>query len=388
MKLAVISHKRCWFSPDSPSGFATDGGFAFQMRALSELFDATTLVVPCDRRERRDGEIPIDGRRMHIVPLTPLAGDDLSRKMRIPAWLAINARTLVREVAHADAVHAAIPGDISTFGMLLAMAGRKPLYVRHCGNWLVQETVAEHFWKWLMQASAGGRNVMLATGGAASPPSAHNAANRWIFSTSLTDDELAACARPRRAPRSGTGRLIIACRQDALKGTGIVIESLPILRQRIPRISLDVVGDGPNLSEFKALARRLGVSDRVTCHGKVNHHEVIRLMQGADIFAYPTRASEGFPKVVLEALACGLPVVTTRVSVLPQLLRIGCGRLIDEAAPAALASGVEACLSDAAAYERMSRRAHETARQYSLERWRDTIGQWLEAAWGPLQSRA
>ena len=70
-------------------------------------------------------------------------------------------------------------------------------------HWFVQETVAEHFWKWLMQASAGGRNVMLATGGAASPPSARNAANRWIFSTTLTDDELAACARPRCAPPSG-----------------------------------------------------------------------------------------------------------------------------------------------------------------------------------------
>ena len=325
---------------------------------------------------------------MEVVPLSPLTGDDLTRKVRIPAWLAANMRTLLREVARADAVHVAIPGDISTFGMLLAMARQKPLFVRHCGNWFVQETVAEHFWKWLMQEFAGGRNVMLATGGAAEPPSARNAANRWIFSTTLTDGELAACKQLRVAPARGSGRLIIACRQDRPKGTGVVIESLTAILKSVPHVTLDVVGDGADLKAFRSLAERLGVADRVTFHGKVNHTQVIRLLQGADVFCYPTQASEGFPKVVLEALACGLPVITTRVSVLPELLRTGCGYLIEEPTPEAVTRAVQECLFDPVAYERMSRCAHETARQYSLERWRDTLGQWLEAAWGPLQSRA
>ena len=388
MKLAVVSHKLCWASPDSPTGFATDGGFALQMRTLSELFDSTRLVVPCAVSRKPEGEIPIEGHRMEVVPLSPLTGDDLARKVRIPAWLAANMRTLLREVARADAVHVAIPGDIGTVGMLLAMACQKPLFVRHCGNWFVQETVAERFWKWLMQEFAGGRNVMLATGGAAEPPSARNAANRWIFSTTLTDGELAACKQLRVAPARGSGRLIIACRQDRPKGTGVVIESLTAILKSVPHVTLDVVGDGADLKAFRSLAERLGVADRVTFHGKVNHTQVIRLLQGADVFCYPTQASEGFPKVVLEALACGLPVITTRVSVLPELLRTGCGYLIEEPTPEAMTRAVQECLFDPVAYERMSRCAHETARQYSLERWRDTLGQWLEAAWGPLQSRA
>ena len=49
--------------------------------------------------------------------------------------------------------------------MLFAFVLRKPLFVRHCGNWFVQTTAAEHFWKWFMVRFAGGRNVMIATGG-------------------------------------------------------------------------------------------------------------------------------------------------------------------------------------------------------------------------------
>jgi glycosyltransferase involved in cell wall biosynthesis len=106
------------------------------------------------------------------------------------------------------------------------------------------------------------------------------------------------------------------------------------------------------------------------------------------VFCFPTASSEGFPKVVLEALACGLPVVTTRVSALPELIGTGCGVLLDEVTPAAVAEGVRLCLSDGERYRAMSGAAVRTAREYSLERWRDSIGELLRAAWGPLRCSA
>ena len=62
MKLAVFSHKLCWPSAASPSGYATDGGFPLQMQTLSELFDATTLVVPVADHAAVVGEMPLTGR--------------------------------------------------------------------------------------------------------------------------------------------------------------------------------------------------------------------------------------------------------------------------------------------------------------------------------------
>jgi glycosyltransferase involved in cell wall biosynthesis len=236
-----------------------------------------------------------------------------------------------------------------------------------------------------MERFAGGRNVMLATGGAAEPPSRRNPALRWIFSTSLTAHELAACEIERDAPRP-TLRLITVGRQEAGKGTLTLIESLPLILEEFPGASLDVVGDGSVLPRLRDRAAALQVADRVTFHGQIDHAEVIRLLQQADLFCFPT-ASEGFPKVVLEALACGLPVVTSPVSVLPLLIGNGCGCLIEEPSPAAIAGAVRKCLEDPERYRAMSARAVETARQYSLERWRETIGDLLEASWKvPLTS--
>ena len=174
MNLLVISYKTCWPEPASPSGYATDGGFPFQMRALSELFDETRLLIPCAERGASTGQGHLTGRRLSVVPLSTPRGAGAGRKAAFPFWLLRNLPRLLSEVLRADAIHAPIPGDIGTIGMLLAFALRKPLFIRYCGNWTEQNTAAEHFWRWFMETFAGGRTVCLATGGAERPPSAKN----------------------------------------------------------------------------------------------------------------------------------------------------------------------------------------------------------------------
>ena len=136
---------------------------------------------------------------------------------------------------------------------------------------------------------------------------------------------------------------------------------------------------------LRGAADALGLSEHVRFHGKVNHETVMRLLSQAHLFCYPTE-SEGFPKAVLEALASGLPVITTRVSVLPALIGSESGVLLREVTPAALARTVVDCLSDGKRYRAMSESALRRARDYSLEKWRDTIGGMLREAWGPLHA--
>ena len=386
MNLAIFSHKPCWPSPTSPTGFATDGGFPFQMAALSELFDSTQLLVPVSPQAPPRGEIPLRGHNLTIHPLSARRGAGLAAKIGFLPWLIWNSPTLLHALWTADAVHAPIPGDVGTAGMLGAWLLRKPLFVRHCGNWLKPATLAEKFWRRFMEAVAGGRNVMLATGGAPAPPSARNPHIRWIFSTSLTRQELNRYATPRPFPPPGQARLILVARQDPHKGADTVIRSLPLLLPQFPGVSFEIVGDGSAIPELRQLAQQTGLAERVHFAGKLTHAEVMNRLQPAHLFVFPTTASEGFPKAVLEALATGLPVVATPVSVLPQLLGTGCGVLVAESTPDALADAIAKALASPAAYEGMSRQAIATASQYSLETWRQTIGALLTPAWAPLSS--
>ena len=381
MNIVVVSHKICQRAKNSPTGFVTDGGFPRQMQAISNLFSRTSLVVPCASNGDPMGLSPLVGNNLNVVPLSVPVGQGFRRKLSMALWLLKNGSTILREVRWADAVHTPIPGDVGTIGMVMALLFRKPLFVRHCGNWLVQRTIAERLWKWAMVRYAGGQNAMFATGGSAMAPSEKNANIKWIFSTSLLSEQITNIS-PRTLFADGSLRLIIACRQEEKKGTGIVIESLPLIRKRFPNVTLDVVGDGSLLAELKEQAGLLGLADIVTFHGKVPQSRVPELMKQADIFCYPTSASEGFPKVVIEALASGLPVITTAVSVLPHLIGSGCGIILDSASSKNLAEAVISIGSDEPTFRQMSARSIETARAYTLENWGEFIGKELRQAWG------
>ena len=231
-----------------------------------------------------------------------------------------------------------------------------------------------------MERFAGGRNVMFATGGTNESPSKLNSNIKWIFSTSLRKDEIEKSVI-RELPTDGRIKLITACRLENRKGVDIVIESFPLILKKFPNATLDIVGNGSLVDNLKQQTENLGIQNKITFHGKVKHSRVIDLMNKAHLFCFPTSASEGFPKVVVEALACGLPVITTKVSVLPKLIGNGCGVVLDEATGDSLAEAITDVCSNPERYKKMSEQAINTAQQYSLENWRDFIGENLRKAW-------
>jgi glycosyltransferase involved in cell wall biosynthesis len=385
MKLVVISHKECWRSPDSPSGYATVGGFPAQMAALSECFDATRLVIAEYAPPMPSGALPLVGYNLTVAPLPRPAGTDWRRKLALITWLPRFLPRLWREIAQADAVHAPVPGDIGTLGLLIAWVQRKRLFVRHCGTWGHRGTVAERFLAWLLPRIAGGRTVVMATGGADSPPEPGNPAVTWIFSTTLSEAEIAHIPAPEPWKSGEALRLVTVGRLSAGKNTQAMIRALPVIREQHPGVTLSVVGDGPMRGELESLAESLGVREAVTFHGSVPHDEVLRILQGSHLFVFPTRVAEGFPKAVQEALACGLPVIAPPVSVIPQLLRDGGGVLLHDTTPATVAHTVLDVAGDEARFAAMGRAAYAAGREYTLEGWRGIIAQRLESAWGRLK---
>jgi glycosyltransferase involved in cell wall biosynthesis len=364
----------------------TDGGFPLQMQAIAELCDEMVVMVPCEKTDNITQFSQLTVGNIRVVPLKPLSGKGVSRRFGFIAWLAANVPAIWRELRASDAVHPPIPGDIGTIGIVLALLMRKPLFVRHCGNWMAPRTIAERMWKRGMEFFAGGRNVMLATGGAIERPSQRNPNIKWIFSTSLREAQMSNAAG-RTLTDDGNLRLITVSRQERNKGTDRVIESLPEIAKHFPKVTLDVVGDGSMMPYLRKQAADLGVADRVTFHGKVRQPDVLGLLSGADIFCYPTNASEGFPKVVVEAMSVGLPVITTPVSVLPILIDDSCGIIIHDTSAQAIAAAVKAVADDHVKYEVLSAGAIERAKGYTLERWRDTIKEHLIEGWGEQSFR-
>ena len=120
------------------------------------------------------------------------------------------------------------------------------------------------------------------------------------------------------------------------KGHRYTIESFARLVQHYPNCRLILAGGGPLKEACVRLASQLGVSDRIEFPGAVSKSEVIRLMEVADIFVHHSVTAsngnqEGLPTVLMEAMATGLPVISTLHAGIPELVRDGeNGHLVEE----------------------------------------------------------
>ncbi|WP_063643030.1 glycosyltransferase [Actinoplanes sp. N902-109] len=157
--------------------------------------------------------------------------------------------------------------------------------------------------------------------------------------------------------------LVFVGRLVAKKGLDDLIAALGTLRDLAPRVL--IVGDGPLRGTLTAQARSLGVP--VTFAGALDHAAAGRAMAEAEVFVSPSRTSadgdaEGLPTTLLEAMALGVPVVSTRHSGIPEAVVHGeTGLLGAEGDRVALAGHLRLLLTDDTLRQRMGRRAREHA---------------------------
>lgn len=130
------------------------------------------------------------------------------------------------------------------------------------------------------------------------------------------------------------------------KGVQFLMPAIHLLAQRRRDFRLILCGAGDLLESMQNSARELGIEPFVEFRGWVKNEVVNQLLNEADIFVLPSLA-EGMPNSLLQAMACGLPVVTTNVSSIPAIVTDGLnGRLIEPGSAAAICEALDDLIAD------------------------------------------
>jgi glycosyltransferase involved in cell wall biosynthesis len=147
------------------------------------------------------------------------------------------------------------------------------------------------------------------------------------------------------------------------KNLPLVFEAMKLL----PGATLVVISDGPMRKQWEEKARELGVAPRVTFRGWLGDEvEVARVMKSAHVFVMPS-LSEGGPRVALEAMMLGMPVVSTKVGYMPDAIVHGANGFLADATPEAFAAVLQPLLADRALRERVGNEARKIIEQHERD---------------------
>ena len=149
------------------------------------------------------------------------------------------------------------------------------------------------------------------------------------------------------------------------KGCGDLLEAFPAVLNVNRNATLIYLGAGAAATELAQRAAALGCAERVALRGAVPHAQLADWFRAADVMCLPSH-NEGVPNVVLEAMACGIPVVASRVGGIPEVLPEFAGILV----PARETAALSAALIEATSRHWESDRIVEHARTF---RWDDNI---------------
>lgn len=184
-----------------------------------------------------------------------------------------------------------------------------------------------------------------------------------------------------RRPRNGVLRILCVARLAPVKGHHYLFQALSALKNDGVEWELVLAGDGPERKSLESEAAELGIVSQVRFLGFQTQEQVLSLQRASDLFVLPS-LSEGIPVSLMEAMACGIPVIATSVRGVPELvINKHTGLLVPPKAPTAIAEAIRWIVEHPEEVEAMTERARQkVVEEFNRERCTEQlIGLWKEA---------
>jgi glycosyltransferase involved in cell wall biosynthesis len=378
MTLAVVYHIPFWRSADGGLAEA-EGSFARYIDSLAPYFDEVLICAPEQPSPGRSGTRV----RATNVRLAALPYFEGPRQFypQLPAVL----RQLSRCLREADVLHCRVPTPAAFPAYLMARMRGLPVFLLVVGDLrgllhtLPYRSLKRMLfglyvaWEELGLRVMTTRALTFANGRALTDK--HQGARATILETKTTTISAADIVERDDTAIGGRIRLLCVSRVDPRKGLSVLPDVLRHLLATGRDVSLDIVGPlvgrtgARERAAIEAAATAAGVGDRLRFIGSLPLDELMPRYREYDLFVLPTLPGEGIPRVLLESMAAGVPIVTTAVAGIPSLVaHERNGLLVDEPSAHAVAAAILRAIEDGELRRRLIRGGLETARAHTLDR--------------------
>jgi len=382
MKLALFLNIRFYFDGEH---YTADERYYQFWTSLTRYFEKVVLCVPVVSNGRLKGNFDVDlkGNSIEICHLPACGTFGVHRFSKIRKIVSAN-------IHQWDVVGAVVPNPVGLFFLNQAKRFSKPRFGYIRGN--VKKTVwfeLEGPKRWIGYSIYSMLDVLTRRFIRSAPTFTvgHDLHARYreeknpvfeIVVSVISENQLKVRPTTYDACRN---RLLYIGRLSSEKGIAPLMEGVLRLKRKYGLApELTIAGSGPEEDQLKEYVRTLGIGEDVRFLGYVRDNaELSRLYQGSDVFILPSY-TEGVPKVILEAMANGLPVVTTAVGGIPEIVQDGLNGLLVPAGDAeAICDSIHRILIDNQLRIKLIENAYETVKEYTIEKQTANIIRVLES---------
>ncbi|NNM35310.1 MAG: glycosyltransferase family 4 protein [Gemmatimonadetes bacterium] len=373
--LLIVSHVLARLHGDE---VYLQGGFGRHLDAFAERAKRVTILTCARPVEAPPDEYRLRAENVTVVPLPVYGGGPrLVRYFRMLQAALVAAMRLPRLMAQADVLHPRLPSVVGMVGAVYSRFFRGPVVYYMAGDWgaalrakgnplaRAAAAILDPCLRWMIRNGhcfAAGEAVARAMGGGSEITPVMTTA---LDSSHVLDPDTAA-TRALRDPRL----MLFVGAVWKMKGAHHFVNAVPALRKRHPELRARLIGKITGGDWLGPMLGRPELKDVVEHRPHMAWDRLMACYDEADVFVMPSveGRGEGVPKVALEAMARGVPVVASDVGGIRALIRHESnGLLVEPGDESQLVDAVSRLWMDGELRTRLARAGVETARGYGLD---------------------
>jgi glycosyltransferase involved in cell wall biosynthesis len=353
------------------------GGLGRHVDGLARRFDHIYILTCVGKANQPLDEYSLQADDLTVIPLPNYRAKGRLTRYVLMLWaMSITMLKLPRALQHADVIHPRIPSVIGGLGAFVAKFADKPMFVYVGGDW--EAIYGSRSPKWLMRRLGHAftrvvrylirdKPCFVAGDALFAKLANQDGMVRSVIPTTLNSEHILDRAPPLR-PLDREVKLLFVGAVNEAKGIDYLLQATAAMVERGMNVQLRIIGQVADEGHalFEQLTRPT-LRDRVACTGRIAWDRLINEYEKSDIFVLPS-TSEGVPKVVLESMARGVPVVVTNVGGVATLVRDGeNGLLIEPRSVAAIVTAIQRLIEDNELRARLIAHGLDTARCNTLD---------------------
>jgi glycosyltransferase involved in cell wall biosynthesis len=277
------------------------------MDLINRYFDKIYAVAPEVKKQQITYPEKRYGKEIRLLPANFTSDGSFIGKLK----LLLKAPKLMFQIHRAakkvDVVHLRCPGNVAFVGLFAFLFSRKKCFIKYAGQWKnykgeslsyrIQKFLIKHFYRKSLVMVYGDKNK--------------DKNIEPFFATSVTRKDVKNASKKKKV-LSGNIKLITVSRIVKGKRIDTILHALRLLPEQY---QLTIVGDGEEKANLERLVSKLNLRDRVIFTGQLPFSELKALYSQHHLFVLASEPFEGFPKVLLEAMAYGIPAIASDIGI-------------------------------------------------------------------------